>query len=170
MSSSVSSETAPVCATASSSDPASIAFKLGRAEGYKAEGNAHFKTGLFKKAVISYGKALAYVKCLPGSKRGNENSMTEMAMNASREAPSHSVVTAEQDLAAKDIEGVVHTNISVCYIKQGDGARALEHANKALSLLGDDAFKPRLRKVGLWKPCASCSLVFLLTLFLLLYV
>ena len=121
MSSSVSSETAPVCATASSSDPASIAFKLGRAEGYKAEGNAHFKTGLFKKAVISYGKALAYVKCLPGSKRGNENSMTEMAMNASREAPSHSVVTAEQDLAAKDIEGVVHTNISVCYIKQGDG-------------------------------------------------
>ena len=41
--------------------------RLAQADLFKAEGNEHFKVGKYKKALVSYGKCVAYAKCLPGT-------------------------------------------------------------------------------------------------------
>jgi hypothetical protein len=41
--------------------------RLAQADLFKAEGNEHFKVGKYKKALVSYGKCIAFAKCLPGT-------------------------------------------------------------------------------------------------------
>ena len=48
----------------------SIEFKIEAGLRYKQLGNDLFKEGKYKSAISKYGTVLAYVRGLPGSKRG----------------------------------------------------------------------------------------------------
>ena len=103
------------------------------------EGNALFKEQKFKKAISTYGKSLAYTRGLPGSKRGLDN-IASMAVSESGPKTS-----PEQEARSIEIEGVVETNIAMCFVKLAEPRKAIEHADKALSL-NKNSWKAYLRK------------------------
>jgi len=118
-----------------------IAEKLEGARAYKETGNALFKDGNFKKAVIAYRKVLAFTRGLPGSKRvsgsgdAQDASMHNMIIDGQRRSgPVDQWVTDDEEEAALDIESQTLTNISTCYLRLEKGAQAQEAAKKALVL------------------------------------
>lgn len=94
--------------------------KLGKAEALKTEGNERFKEKLYKKALISYAKGIAYVKNLPGSSRSIPEGIGHLAAMASTTES----LDADIDKKSMLLEVVLHTNIAMCHIKLGS-SRAL---------------------------------------------
>lgn len=122
--------------------PTTIDGKLSTATDYKEEGNTHFKDGNYKKAVSSYAKVLAFVRGLPGSKRGLEGIG---AMAADHGHAAVETVSVEQDQRAGELERVVLTNIATCYLKMKDPRKAMEYADKTLAI-NQSSWKALLRK------------------------
>ena len=122
--------------------PTTIEGKLSTATEYKEEGNSHFKDGNYKKAVSSYAKVLAFVRGLPGSKRGLEGIG---AMAADHGSSAVAPVSADQDRRAGELETVVLTNIATCYLKLKDPRKAMEYADKTLAI-NQSSWKALLRK------------------------
>lgn len=106
-----------------------ITSKLQQANIHREEGNAHFKSGMFKRAISCYGKALAYTRGLPGSNRGLDGIAAMSTQTVSHEHK----VSKEDENKAIEIEVAVQSNIAVCYINLGKADAGLEYANKAIA-------------------------------------
>lgn len=116
--------------------------KIDAAKRLKDEGNELFKQQLFKKANISYFKALAFTKGLPGRPAtGKGDPMTQLAASNSSSTP----LSDETVATVNDLETVIKTNIATCYIKLEDGPKALQYANEALEIK-PNSWKALLRK------------------------
>jgi tetratricopeptide (TPR) repeat protein len=111
---------------------------LHRAEELKEEGNHYFKQSLFSNAKSSYGKALAYVKGIPGSKR----TVTGFEQIAPSTTPP---LSKELDESAKELEKILYQNIATCYLKLNKPNDAISNCNKALQI-DANSWKALLRK------------------------
>lgn len=120
--------------------PQDVHGKLEMALHFKELGTALFKNCDYKKAIVNYGKAVAFTKGLPGSKRGLEG-MGAMAANSSTIEP----ISEENDQKAIDLELISLTNIATCYLKLNEPRKALEFCEKAL-ITSENAWKAMLRK------------------------
>ena len=120
--------------------PTTIEGKLLIATEYKEAGNVFFKENDFKKAVSSYAKVLAFVRGLPGSKRGLEG-VGQLAADYTTAV----TVTPEQDQQAAELECVVMTNMATCYLKQKNPRKAVEYVDKTLAI-NPTSWKAMLRK------------------------
>lgn len=112
---------------------------LEKGEQLKELGNEQFKKGLYKKAIVSYSKAIAHVRGMPGSKRLPD--ITRMMDVKTPEQP----MGAAQEKQSLGLEQVAEQNIATCFIKLEDGRNALIHADKAISL-DASSWKAHLRK------------------------
>jgi tetratricopeptide (TPR) repeat protein len=115
--------------------------KIEGAKRLKDEGNELFKQQLFKKANVSYFKALAFTKGLPGRPVVGKEPMAQLAASHSNSSP----LTPEQIDAVNELEVVLKTNLATCYVKLEDGNKALQYANEALEIKAN-AWKTLLRK------------------------
>lgn len=129
----------------------SIASKLEGAREHKEQGNALFKAGEFKKAVLAYRKVLAFTRGLPGSRRTSgtgrvtdDTSMQDMISQRDNQGPPENRVTADEEEAAIDIEAQSLTNIATCYLRLDKAQQAQESAKKAL-LLRPFSWKAQMR-------------------------
>ena len=120
--------------------PTTIEGKLSIATEYKEAGNVFFKENDFKKAVSSYAKVLAFVRGLPGSKRGLEG-VGQLAADYSTAV----TVTPDQDQQAAELECVVMTNMATCYLKLKNPRKAVEYVDKTLAI-NPTSWKAMLRK------------------------
>ena len=114
--------------------------KLEIALTYKNEGNDFFKQQNYKKALMSYGKSLAYVKGLKG-KRNRAMMKTLMPMYEDNST----AMSDEDDDKAMSLEAIVETNIGVCYCKLGDPRKGIDYFDKAI-VVDSNYWKPNLRK------------------------
>ena len=135
-----SGESRPTSAQARKPFPTTIEGKLSVATEYKEAGNVFFKDNDFKKAVSSYAKVLAFVRGLPGSKRGLEG-VGQLAADYSTAV----TVTPEQDQQAAELECVVMTNMATCYLKLKNPRKAVEYVDKTLAI-NPTSWKAMLRK------------------------
>lgn len=116
--------------------------KIDAAKRLKDEGNELFKQQLFKKANISYFKALAFTKGLPGRPAtGNGDPMTQLAASNSLSPP----LSEDTVSVVNELEATIKTNIATCYIKLEDGPKALQYASEALDVKAS-SWKALLRK------------------------
>lgn len=107
----------------------------------KNTGNDHFKQGNFKKAIVSYSKAMAFTKGLPGRTQGLEG-IAQMAAKAQSDGDK---ITPEQDLFINELELTLKTNIATSYIKMGDALKALDVIQEILKIK-PTAWKAIMRK------------------------
>lgn len=128
-------------ATATRKSYVSIAEKLEGARQYKDEGNAHFKIGNYKKAIISYNTVMAFTRGLPGSKRvsGTRPDSTDASIDTAlksqtRQGPAENWVTPQEEEAALDLESQSLSNLASCYLKLGKNSNAQDAAKKAIGL------------------------------------
>ena len=122
--------------------PTDIAGKIEVARMYKDDGNEHFKAHNYKKARITYSKAFAFTRGLPGRTKGLSEGPSAMAAQSINEADR---ITAEMEEEVIALEVVLHTNIATCFIKLNEGMKALEASKEALQLK-PKAWKSLLRK------------------------
>jgi tetratricopeptide (TPR) repeat protein len=117
--------------------------KIEKAKQLKDEGNDFFKQGLFSKARVSYFKALAYTKGLPGRPVNGKKvePMAQLAASKSSSAP----LDNEQITSLDELDIVLKTNIATCYIKLNEGGKAVQFANEALDLK-ENHWKALLRR------------------------
>ena len=115
--------------------------KLDKAGEYKEEGNKYFKEQLFKKALISYGKSLAYVRGL----KGRRNKALMKNLMPQYEDNNSTLMSDKDDNSAMLLEAMVETNIGVCHCKLGDPRTALNNFDKAL-VVDPTYWKATLRK------------------------
>eukprot|EP01041_Mallomonas_annulata_P002742 gene2742-5403_t len=113
---------------------------LSKCKEFKEQGNSFFKENNFKKAKVSYGKALAYIKGIPGSKR-SVTGFEEITGASLNSAP----LSEEIDKELLEIQKVLHQNIAICYLKLGSPGDALRECDNALKLDGN-SWKAMLRK------------------------
>ena len=113
--------------TSSSNEPS----KLDIALLYKDEGNAFFKDQNYKKALVSYGKGLAYVRGLKG-KRSKMMMSTLMPMY--NDDNNNDSISDDDDNKAMLLEAILDTNVGVCYTKLGEPRKALEYYDKATTV------------------------------------
>ena len=116
--------------------------KIDLAVTLKNKGNDLFKEGKFKKAIVEYSKALSFTKGLPGRKEGLEG-LSQMAMSESYSV--EDLITPEQNNFINELDVIIKTNISTCYIKLNNSIKALEIIREAL-LINPKAWKSLLRK------------------------
>jgi tetratricopeptide (TPR) repeat protein len=124
----------------------SISEKIDISEEYKIQGNLLFREGEYRKARATYGRALAYVKCLPGSARSEQgipSFMTGKGLNAGK-SPGEIATKAEDDIAL-DLEKTVLQNLAICYLKLDDPKAALGVCDQVLAY-DSHAWKAKLRK------------------------
>jgi tetratricopeptide (TPR) repeat protein len=120
----------------------SIDSKLATAQALKAEGNELFKQQKYRKAIVKYATVISYVKGLPGSKRG----LSGMAELASSQDGAGLKVTAEQEVAACELEATALLNMATCHLKLMNASQAVEFAVKALTIKPDNNWKAHLRR------------------------
>lgn len=108
----------------------SIGDRIAKGEEYKSKGNELFKAGKYKSAISKYGTVLAYIRGLPGSKRGLDG--VASMINSSQEGVSD--ITTEQELSTTELEKVTLQNIATCHLKLLNYADALSFCNKAIKL------------------------------------
>ena len=136
--------------------PTTIEGKIARAMQYKEDGNVLFKDGHYKKAVSTYAKVLAFVRGLPGSKRGL-NGWSDLAAGIPMGyGGAEERVTPEQDAQSGELEAVVVTNMATCYLKLGEPRKAIEYAEKAL-VLSPAAWKAFLRIAEAYVLLRNCD-------------
>jgi tetratricopeptide (TPR) repeat protein len=125
----------------------SISEKLTVAEEYKNKANDLFREGDYRKARASYGRALAYCKCLPGSARAQQGipSFIGSGKDLNAGKPPDQVATPAQDDVALDLEKTVMQNLAICYLKLDDPKAALDMCNQVLAY-DEHAWKAKLRK------------------------
>mmetsp|Transcript_19780 Transcript_19780/g.19888 ORF Transcript_19780/g.19888 Transcript_19780/m.19888 type:complete len:182 (+) Transcript_19780:156-701(+) len=119
-----------------------MAERLAKAQGHKDEGNTFFKDKKYSRAKSCYGKALAYIKAMPGSKR---NTVPDMAKMLASRTDEGGALTEEMDEEAKQLEIVLHQNIALCYLKMNEPQETLKHCDLALQS-DSKALKALLRK------------------------
>ena len=108
---------------------ATVKEKIEKAIEYKNIGNHYFKENKYKKAISKYGIVLAYIRGLPGSKRGLEGiASMASAVNTGDN------VTELEDIQSLEIEKVIYQNIANCHIKLKNLQESLEFCNKAIKL------------------------------------
>ena len=129
----------------------SIRAKLEGAQDFKAQGNALYKAGEFKKAVLAYRKVLAFTRGLPGSRRMSgtgrvteDSSLQDMISQRDNQGPPENRVTADEEEIAMEIEAQSLTNIAMCYLRLDKAQQAQESAKKAL-LLRPFSWKAQMR-------------------------
>jgi len=102
-----------------------------KAKEFKDLGNDFFKSNNYTKAKSNYGKGLAYVKGMRGSKRAVAPELDMIAQSA----PSDYLPLAEEiDEEAKQLEIVLHQNIAICFLRMDKPEEALSHCESALRL------------------------------------
>lgn len=110
--------------------PQTVEGKIEVAKEYKEKGNEFFKQGLFGKAKVQYGTAIAYIKGLPGRKDAVGDPMAQMMM----ESRNTDTLTPELLAEITELDCVLKTNMSVCYLKLNKPHEALQAAKDALAL------------------------------------
>jgi len=108
---------------------ASIEDRIAQGEEYKRKGNELFKLGKYKSAISKYGTVLAYIRGLPGSKRGLDG-VAAMVNTSNGEQE----VTPEQEQDTNELEKVTLQNIATCHMKLLNNRDALDFCNKAIKL------------------------------------
>eukprot|EP01031_Cornospumella_fuschlensis_P041420 gene41420-50539_t len=121
--------------------PQSVEGKLEVAKDYKEKGNEFFKQGLYGKAKVQYGTAIAFIKGLPGRKDAVGDPMAQMMM----ESRNTEVLAPELLAEITELDCVLKTNMSVCYLKLNKPHDALQFAKDAL-VLKPTSWKALLRK------------------------
>ena len=111
-------------------DTIAIDNKIAEGLRYKLIGNELFKEGRYKSAISKYGTVLAYIRGLPGSKRGLDG----IAAMAVPKDANNGGVSVEQEASTLDIEKNVYQNIAVCHLKLKNGREALAFCKKAIEL------------------------------------
>lgn len=104
--------------------------KLEKAHELKSLGNELFKAGKFNKARVKYATALAYTRGLPGREMKGGESMAQLAAQ-SQGGVKLSVELSEQ---LDDLDAIVKTNISTCFLKANKPSDALQAAREALEI------------------------------------
>ena len=127
--------------------------KLLKAEEYKAEGNERFKEKLYKKALVSYAKGIAYVKNLPGSSRNIPDGMGQLA--AMR--PTTVALDTDVDQKSLQLEVILHSNIAICHIKLGTFHRNIPRYCCILFLLYDSLNRPPWSFIGDGAKCVEAA-------------
>ena len=112
---------------------------LAKAQRLKEEGNDLFKEGFYKRAIISYGKAIAHARGMPESSRIPD--VTQL-IDPSVDRPQGMDESLEKQSLALEI--VSNVNIATCYLKLADANKAINYAEKALAL-DKKAVKPHLK-------------------------
>ncbi len=121
--------------TSRSFTPLSSEDKVEKARGLKDKGNEIFKQKKFSKARVQYCTALAYIKGLPGREVRNEGSNDPMAQLAASNMNSNiAPLSPEVSKEIDELESILKTNISTCYLKVEDGHSALKYATEAVSV------------------------------------
>merc|ERR1719168_232744 len=97
-----------------------VVAQIQQAEAYKAEGNARFKAGEYKRALGSYHKVFCYVNGLqlPGEK--SEAASYAGMMGRSTSA---SQVPAERAESVKSLKQSTHVNMAACYLKLSENQK-----------------------------------------------
>ncbi|RYH16706.1 tetratricopeptide repeat protein [archaeon] len=104
--------------------------KIEIAKEHKEKGNDFFKQGQFGKAKVQYGTAIAYIKGLPGRKDAVSDPMAQMMMDSRKT----DTLTPELLTEITELDCVLKTNMSVCYLKLNKPHDALQAAKDALAL------------------------------------
>jgi tetratricopeptide (TPR) repeat protein len=108
---------------------ATIEDRIAQGEEYKRKGNELFKAGKYKSAISKYGTVLAFIRGLPGSKRGLDG--VAAMVNTTGAA---AVVSQQQELDTTELEKVTLQNIATCHMKLQNNQEALQFCSKALKL------------------------------------
>ena len=125
----------------------SIEDKVEKARTLKDKGNDLFKQKKFSKARVQYCTALAYIKGLPGREVRPDGSTDPMAQMALSNATNANIQPLAPEYAKEidELESVLKTNISTCYLKLEDGYSALKYATEAIAF-NSTSSKAWLRK------------------------
>lgn len=99
-----------------------------------------YRQGKFKKAIVQYNTVIAFTRGLPGSKRGLNGGVAEMAVKTGENC-----ITPEEEAKAVELESTALVNAATCHLKLENPRGALEQATKALELSSDN-WKAWLRK------------------------
>jgi hypothetical protein len=113
--------------------------KIAMSKQLKDTGNGCFKEGQFGRARVLYSKAVAYVRGLPGRPSSVPDAVGQAVATAKES------MSAERAAELNELEGVLHTNIAMCHLKQNHGFAAIESANMALRF-APHSWKAQLRK------------------------
>lgn len=124
----------------------SVEDKVEKAKLLKDKGNEIFKQKKFTKARVQYCTALAYIKGLPGREVKVDGTADPMAQLAASNASTNiSPLSPEFAKEVDELESILKTNISTCFLKLEDGHSALKYANGAISI-NNTSSKAWLRK------------------------
>lgn len=104
--------------------PLTVADKVGAAEACRQKGNALFKQGEFKKALLQYSRVFAYTTGL----KAEDNQMAQYQSALGRDAPTPEEAT---DIAALQL--ATWSNMALCCLRLKQGPKALEHLDKVLA-------------------------------------
>lgn len=104
--------------------PLTVAEKLESAEDCRQKGNAFFKNGEFKKALLQYSRVFAYTTGL----RAEDPQMAQYQSALKRDTPS-----SEEAAAIDALQLAVRSNMGLCCLRLKQGAKALEHLDKVLA-------------------------------------
>jgi len=109
--------------------PQNLEEKIATAKKFKEEGNAFVKSGLYKKAIVSYMKVFAYLNGVNATLGSILSGNSSSNGNNSLSGVGNSSATKEMKILLDS----VHSNISLCYLKIGKPKKSLEHINVVLS-------------------------------------
>lgn len=111
--------------------PISAEGKVQVACQYKDQGNAIFKEGKYKKALVTYAKALAFIRGLPGRHQGLDG-LGKMAAEARK--GQEEVLGEEVNQEINALEVNLNNNMSLCHAKLENVAEAVKYAEAAIAL------------------------------------
>ncbi len=126
----------------------SLASRLGEAARLKDEGNAKFKAGDYKGAVVAYKRVFLFTRGLDTSAEGDTLHQYGKALH--RELP-----TGDQVAVARQISGAVSGNLAAAYLHLGDWERVIQFGKKVRPLRVDGR-----ASVPAGCPCVTVACVF----------
>jgi tetratricopeptide (TPR) repeat protein len=124
--------------------PTDVAGKVAVAHQLKNDGNTFFKEGRFKKSSVTYAKALAFTRGLPGRHSGLEG-FGKMAAESNASKNGNQALSAEMNVEITELEINLNNNLSLCHAKLENATEALKCAEAALAL-NPSGFKAKIRK------------------------
>jgi len=113
---------------------AEVLGRIEQAEAHKAEGNAHVKSGDYKKALGAYWKVFCF---LNGLQMPDEGGAQKVEADTAR-ADSNNRVPLAKAKEVKKLKETTHLNMALCYLKKEakDGRKCVDACNKAIEFGG----------------------------------
>ena len=101
---------------------------IAKALGYKEEGNAHFKAGEYKKAMVAYHNIFMYVHGF-SEKRDAGSSSAGLMPGSTTQA-----ISPEQWKQVSELKVASASNLAMCHLKLGNTEKARDNCTKALAI------------------------------------